>query len=553
MTGQRRSGLSKANSVFLGTGGLVMLVPAVASVMLLGAGPVVAGPTPTTTLKVCPSGCPYSEIAPALAVAKSGDTIKLAAGTYVGGVTITASVKLVGAGSALTILRGGGPVLTIGTFGASSEPTVSIQGVTITGGVTRSSPQSKPFTGEEGVLALGGGVEIPPNADSTGGATVTISNSVITGNRVAPTHALPHDPPCPDGLCPFAGAAGGGIDNWGRLTLSHTTVSNNLVGSASGLSTVASDAEGGGIKSWLSELTISNSRISGNRASATAPNGRFADAGGVFVEGGALTMSSSLVTNNKATLNASLPNSVEMLAVAGGIHIGGGASGTIRSTTIADNSVSMTNTNGDSTAFSGGIHTDVSFDLSDDVVANNSVTSAALPGSSGNAFGDSGAGEMSGKISNTRFTGNSVSVRSAAADAIASAGAAMFAGSMSNSVVSGNQVQGSSRRGSVFVGGAGLQAADGGMTLRNTTVSGNVGDARGLTGSAQGGGIFDVAVPNGPPGGPLVLTNSTVTHNGLTGGAAITLQGGGVFARNPVTLTHSVIAGNTPDQCDGCR
>jgi len=244
---------------------------------------------------------------------------------------------------------------------------------------------------------------------------------------------------------------------------------------------------------------------------------------------------------------------VEMLAVAGGIHIGGGASGTIRSTTIADNSVSMTNTNGDSTAFSGGIHTDVSFDLSDDVVANNSVTSAALPGSSGNAFGDSGAGEMSGKISNTRFTGNSVSVRSAAADAIASAGAAMFAGSMSNSVVSGNQVQGSSRRGSVFVGGAGLQAADGGMTLRNTTVSGNVGDARGLTGSAQGGGIFDVAVPNGPPGGPLVLTNSTVTHNGLTGGAAITLQGGGVFARNPVTLAHSVIAGNTPDQCDGCR
>ena len=75
----------------------------------------------------------------------------------------------------------------------------------------------------------------------------------------------------------------------------------------------------------------------------------------------------------------------------------------------------------------------------------------------------------------------------------------------------------------------------------------------GLTGSAQGGGIFDAAVPNGPPGGPLVLTNSTVTHNGLTGGAAITLQGGGVFARNPVTLTHSVIAGNTPDQCDGCR
>src|SRR5450631_3920307 len=156
MTGQRRSGLSRAHSVLHRAGMPVMFVPVVTSVLLLGAGPVVAGPKPATTLKVCPSGCPYSEIAPALAVAKRGDTIMLAAGTYVGGVTITASVKLVGAGSASTMIRGGGPVLTIGTFGASSEPTVSIQGVTITGGVTRSSPQSKPFTGEEGVLALGG-------------------------------------------------------------------------------------------------------------------------------------------------------------------------------------------------------------------------------------------------------------------------------------------------------------------------------------------------------------------------------------------------------------
>jgi hypothetical protein len=553
MTNKQRLVLSRASSVFHSTGRLVMSVLVVVAVLLFGAGPVMAGPTPDSTLKVCPSGCPYSEIAPALAVAKSGDTIKLAAGTYAGGVTIAASVNLVGAGSASTIIRGGGPVLTIGTFGASGGPTVSIQGVTITGGVTRSSPQSASFTGEEGVLALGGGVEIPPNADFTGGATVTISNSAITGNRVAPTHALPLGPPCPDGPCPFASAAGGGIDTWGKLTLANTTVTGNLVGSASGLSTVASDAEGGAIKNWLNDLTISNTTISGNRASATAPNGRFADAGGVFVQGGGLTMSNSLVMNNTATLNASLPKGVDMLAIAGGIHIGGGASAAIRTTTISDNSASMTNTSGDAIAFSGGVHTDVSFELSDDVIANNRVTSAALPGSSGNAFGDSGAGEMSGKISNTRFTGNSVTVRSAAADAIASAGAAIFAGSMTNSVVSGNQVHGSSPHGSVFVAGGGLQAGDAGITLRSTTVSGNVGDARGLTGSAQGGGIFDVAVPDGPPGGPLVLTNSTVTRNVLTGGAAVTLQGGGVFARNPVTLTHSVIAGNTPDQCDGCR
>src|SRR5215470_10300912 len=132
------------------------------------------------------TGC-YQALQPAFDAAHDGDTIKIAPGTYVGGVTIDASVKIVGAGAGKTIINGGGPVLTIGAFGASSEPTVSIDGVTITGGVTRSSPESVPLTGKEGVYALGGGIEIPANADFTGGATVTITNSVITGNRVAPT------------------------------------------------------------------------------------------------------------------------------------------------------------------------------------------------------------------------------------------------------------------------------------------------------------------------------------------------------------------------------
>src|SRR2546428_251754 len=178
------------------------------------------------TLTVCPSGCAFSQIAPALAAAKNGDTISIGAGT-------------------------------------------------ITGGVSRSSPMSTPFTGHEGVFAAGGGVEIPPNADFTGGATVTIANSVITGNRVAPTDTvgprpeqLPFWPICPTGPCPFAAAFGGGIDNWGTLTLTNSTVSNNRVGTAAGLSDVASDAEGAGIHSTIGVLTISNSGITANRASA---------------------------------------------------------------------------------------------------------------------------------------------------------------------------------------------------------------------------------------------------------------------------------------------
>jgi hypothetical protein len=392
-------------------------------------------------------GC-FSTLQGAVSAAHGGDTVAIAPGTYAGGATIDVSVKLVGAGAGSTVIRGGGSVLTIGVYGASTEPTVSISGVTITGGVARSSPESVPFVGEAGVIARGG-VEIPPNADFTGGATVSISNSVITGNLAAPTRTLAIGPPCPGNVnCPFALAAGGGIDSWGTLTLANTTVSDNRVGSASGLSTIASDADGGAIANELGPLTISNSTISGNEASASAPNGRFADSGAMLLEGGTVTMTNSIVAGNGASLAASEPNSVaannNSNAVAGGIHVELGVSAAMFSnTTITGNSASMTNTIGDATAFSGGLHTDGVFTLSNDVIAGNSVYSAAL-GSSGDAEGDSGGGEMAGTIVNTRMTGNTVRVSSAAGTATASAGATSFTGTLTNSIVSDNHVFASS-------------------------------------------------------------------------------------------------------------
>ncbi len=105
----------------------------------------------------------------------------------------------------------------------------------------------------------------------------------------------------------------------------------------------------------------------------------------------------------------------------------------------------------------------------------------------------------------------------------------------------------------MFAAGGAFVVDEPGLTLRNTRVSGNTVDASGASGSAQGGGIFDAPVPNGPPGGPLVLVNSSVTGNVLTGSAGITLQGGGLYVGNvPVTLKNSVIAENVPDQCFGC-
>jgi hypothetical protein len=531
----------------------------VASLILVGGVMPFVSVSPAFARTLCvddKAGC-FSTLQAAVDAAGNGDTIHIAHGTFAGGVRIDVSVNLVGEGARSTTIRGGGPVLTIGIFGASIEPTVLIKGVTITGGITRSSPESEPFTGKKGVFAVGGGVEIPPNADFSGGATVTIKDSVITGNRVAPRATIPSGLNCSDPGCPFALAGGGGIDSWGTLTLKHTRVSKNRVGSASRLSALASDADGGAILNWQGPLTVRNSVIHENRASATAPNGRFAEGGGVMAFGGTVTVTRSAVTDNRSALASSLPNSVDQLANAGGLHISSNVpAARIRKTKISGNSVSMTNTVGDANAFSGGIHVDldVDFSMTRSLVVDNSVRSATLADSSGAALADSGAGEILGTISHTRITGNTVTVRSATqGEAQALAGGMIFFGAMHRDVVSHNHVYASSPQGSVFVDGGGLVVDEPGVTLHNTSVRENTVTAKGARGRVRGGGIFNAPIPDGPPGGPLVLVKSSVTGNVLTASAGILRRGGGIYiSGQPLTLRDSVIARNVPDQCFGC-
>src|SRR5262249_48419353 len=191
------------------------------------------------------------------------------------------------------------------------------------------------------------------------------------------------------------------------------------------------------------------------------------------------------VTNNGAALAAALPNSVEMLANGGGVHISSDVStATISSTTISANAVTMTNSVGDTEAFAGGIlvDLDVDFTMSNGVVADNRVTSATLAGSSGNAEGHSGAGALLGTGRNTRFTGNTVSVTSSAGEAVAFAGAFIDFGSITNSVISDNHVHASSLSGTVFAAGGAIVVDEPGLTLRSSEVSGNTVGANGASG-----------------------------------------------------------------------
>jgi hypothetical protein len=503
------------------------------------------GSAAAATVKVCPSGCAFSQIAPAIAAANPGDTIQVAPGTYDGGFTIDKNVKLVGAGAGSTIISGGGPVLTIGVAGAASEPTVTIDGVTVTGGVTVGN--LTPFNGR------GGGIYIPRAAGPSTGATVTIRNSVIRGNSVAPLEATDSGDPC----CPFADAGGGGISNDGTLTLDHTIISGNRSEAAGGLT---SQAIGAGILNRaFGNLTLKNSVVTDNHAAAIPPNGQEAEAAGIEMVGGTLTIDDSLISNNSADLVTSLPTGVETDAAASGVHVQGRVFATVRNTTISGNTASATSLNGDAAGFCGGICVDGSLVISGSTVSDNAVTATTPVGSASVDSGGLGTGccqepPTTITISGSRFTDNRLTAMAPAGTAFAQAGGVSMANdklvSVSDSLVSGNSAAATTTTGSAIVHGGGV--ANGGLlTLRNTPVSNNTGTASGPGGEAQGGAIWNGHFgPDLPV--QLTLANSAVTGNTLRANLGITVQGGGLFTLFPVTLKNSVIANNVPDQCFGC-
>jgi hypothetical protein len=119
----------------------------------------------------------------------------------------------------LSDLSGGGPVLTIGS--PTATPTVTLSGLTITGGNTRSDPET-PRCGPDlvtcgpgytSVTALGGGIEAFP------GTTVTVRHSVITANRAVPDGSVPSAVATCPGSVPCRASFGdaAGIDDWCRV------------------------------------------------------------------------------------------------------------------------------------------------------------------------------------------------------------------------------------------------------------------------------------------------------------------------------------------------
>lgn len=506
--------MSQGEGVSMGGGRVLVAAIAVTAIVCAVA---TESARPAATLCVgAKAGC-FATIQAALDAAQDGDTIAIRPGRFAGGITITKSVQLVGAGAGATTIDGGGPVLTIGKDGGVDPPTVSISGVTITGGFNDSTPL--PFA------ATGGGVLIPPSAGGAAGATVTISNSVITENRA--------DPASDDQVLGCPCAFGGGINNAGALAVTNTRITDNVAGATASDPSVANYAAGGGIFSVGSQatLTLRHSVVSGNRAAVNPPNGRNTDAGGIANFGGALTIEDSVVGGNRSEVEAAVFSSFFSGAFteanAGGLYLAPSSSTTITRSRISGNSVHSTNTAGDASAEAAGIDAEGSLLMTDSSIQNNTAV-ATVPAASGFLAETDGGG---------------MQIRGSAA--------------VRESRITNNSLASTSESGLALASGGGLANIGGDLTLERTVVAANNASATGIGGFNLGGGILNVLFGGGPP--DLNVTDSVIAANRLSASAGVMSQGGGLYTADPfsgqsfpVVMRRAVIEGNKPDQCVGC-
>jgi hypothetical protein len=338
----------------------------------------------------------------------------------------------------------------------------------------------------------------------------------ISGNNLFPVFQI-FAPATLDGLIITQGKAanGAGIDFWGlgTLNLGDCTVSGNTAG------------QGGGLYNGLGQALVTNSTLTGNSG--------YLNGGGID-NFGTLTLTNSVVSGNSAIGGGGggLSNSGTAILIDSTVSTnhtmflyGGGIDNLAGTLTLTNSVVSGNSANG-----GGGIANFGGLALNHSSLSGNSATNARgggllnKPGSNANLYGYSfvtgnsaGYAGYGGGIFNygtLTLTNDTVSGN------YGMRGAGMFnesSATLTNTTLSGNTAR--------AVGG-GIENWDT-LTLTNGTVSGNYARA--------GGGIDTSSLL----GGTSTLTSVVVSGNRTQG------AGGGILNGGPLTLTNSTVSGNT--------
>jgi hypothetical protein len=514
------------NAARLGVGlaGLLAGWTAVAGAKIADTYTVAPGTADSAAIMPCTSSgpgvfaCPNLRSALATAAGDNGSTVKLSAGTYVlssGQLTVDAgtnTLAITGAGSGqTTIVQSPGADQRVIKL-VSQPATVSISGVTVTGGDQTTVDGSCTTSGGE---VDGGGI--------LNEGTLTLGDVTVSANRA--TGGVGAN--ASSGTAGAGEAAdGGGICSSGPLTLIDSAVTGNSAtggnggrGSMGASGGFGGHAVGGGIES-TGDLSVTATKVSFNQASAGAGGratatgnggpGGGADSGGIDVTQGPIT------TNPTASMTDSQISDNVELGGAGGnatgsghaVGNGGGAFGAMSMNTFGATTITKS-TIGDNTATGG-------------------VAGTPANGAPGSAGGNAG-------------------------------GAGLEAGgpfTLTSSTVSGNRATGApastglgSSGGGGFGGGIDLEFP---TTIVNTTITGNLVSA-GAGEQASGGGIYDSQVGDSL----LTLASVTIAGNRVTAASAAMALGGNLShgVASPISARDAIIAGGSTSggdaNCDG--
>lgn len=247
-------------------------------------------------------------------------------------IQVTAPMTITGPGASSLVLLGGGAQSGFNILSVVSPQPVTISGLAITGG-------------NAGVGQLGGGIGVfqsdlnlancvITNCTSVAGGgiadfgTITMTNCVVAGNSAGNGGGIMiavgeimtmTNCTVAGNRIDASGIEGGGIDNRGNLTMTNCSVTGN-----------SAQNNGGGIGNLFGSVTLINTSITGNtgtvgggifnEGSAKGPvtltnctvSGNSANrGGGIAAEGGKLTLNGSIVANNHLLAAPQPPSDIQ--------------------------------------------------------------------------------------------------------------------------------------------------------------------------------------------------------------------------------------------------